>query len=124
MEVKPGMITKLYVHTHIYYYSYYYYYYLLLLLLLLCNPSRQHSEVLYRWGIRRRGKIGKHGKVEVKKKWWAPAQPPYSSQGNGGSHQSGNHRDRPADAENNPGSRYRQRMGDKRGRGRIPDTFT
>ena len=38
--------------------------------------------VLYRWGIRRRGKTGNHGKVEVKRKWWVLAHPPYSPQGN------------------------------------------
>ena len=46
------------------------------------NPSRQHSKILYRWGVKRRGKIVKHGKVEVKRKWWVFAQPPYSLQGN------------------------------------------
>ena len=32
-------------------------------LLLWSRPSRQHSKVQYRWGIRRRGKMGKNGKV-------------------------------------------------------------
>ena len=39
-------------------------------------------KVLYRWGIRKRGKIRKHGKLGVKRKWWALAQPPYFQQGN------------------------------------------
>ena len=38
--------------------------------LLRSNSSRQHSKVIYRWGIRRRRKIGKHGNVGVKRKWW------------------------------------------------------
>ena len=33
-------------------------------------------------------------------------------------------RDRPTDAEENPGNRYRQNWEDKRDRGSIPDTFT
>ena len=37
------------------------------LLLLRSNPSRHHSKILHRWGVRRRGKIGKHGKVGVKR---------------------------------------------------------
>ena len=45
------------------------------------NPSR--SKVLYRWGVRRRGKTGNHRKVGVKKKWWVLVQFPYSQQGNG-----------------------------------------
>ena len=53
------------------------------ILLLMSNPSRQYSNVQYRWGLRRRGKTGKHGKVEVKRKWWVLAEPPYSTQGNG-----------------------------------------
>ena len=36
---------------------------LLLLLLLMSNSSRQHSKVLYRWEVRKRGKTGKQGKV-------------------------------------------------------------
>ena len=28
------------------------------------NPKRQHSKLLYRWGVRRRGKTGKHGEIE------------------------------------------------------------
>ena len=32
--------------------------------------------------VRRRGKTGKHGKVEVNRKWWILAQPPYSPEGN------------------------------------------
>ena len=34
------------------------------ILLLRSNPSRQHSELLYGWGIRRRGKVG------MKRKCW------------------------------------------------------
>ena len=44
---------------------------------------RQHSKVLYRWRVRRRGKSGKHTKVGVKRKWWVVALPPHSPQGNG-----------------------------------------
>ena len=47
------------------------------------NSSTQHSKALHCWGVRRRGEIGKHGKIEVKRKWWGLAQPPYSAQGNG-----------------------------------------
>ena len=54
----------------------------LLLLLLRSNPSRQHSQVLYRWGFRRRGKTGKQGKIGGKRKWWLLDQSPYSPQGN------------------------------------------
>ena len=54
---------------------------------------------------RRRGNKEKHGKIEVKKKLWISAQPPYSSQGNGrqspGWKPTG---DKPPDAEDNPGS--------------------
>ena len=45
------------------------------------GKQKQHSKVLDRWGVRRRGKAGKHGKVRVKVKWWkwwVLAQPPYS----------------------------------------------
>ena len=34
-------------------------------------------------GVKRRGKTGKKGKVELKRKWCVLAQPPYSLQGNG-----------------------------------------
>ena len=53
-----------------------------LLLLLRSNPSRQQSKVLYHWGVRKRGKTGKHGNVKVKRKWWVLTQPLYSLQGN------------------------------------------
>ena len=87
---------------------------LLLLLLLRSNSSEQHSKVLYRWGGRRRRKRRKHGKVRAKIKWWVLAQPHYSPQGNGRLLPRGepkNQGDRPHDAEENPGSRYRQRLG-------------
>ena len=92
------------------------------------NPSRQHSKVLYRWEVRRRGKIGKHGKVIVKRKRRVLAQPPYFLQESG--RQSPRVEpfsrgvDRPPDVEENPGSWYRQILDDKRDRWRIPDTFT
>ena len=37
------------------------------------------------WGgwVKRRKKTVKHGKVGVKRRWWALAQPPHSLQGNG-----------------------------------------
>ena len=53
------------------------------ILLLKSNHSRQHPNVLYREGVRRRGRTGNHGKVGVKRKWWALAHPPYSPQENG-----------------------------------------
>ena len=40
----------------------------LLLLLLRSNPNRQHSKYYISGGVRRRGKTGKNGKVEVKRK--------------------------------------------------------
>ena len=40
-----------------------------IILLLRSNPSRQHSKILYPWGVWRRGKEGKHGKVGMKRKW-------------------------------------------------------
>ena len=40
-------------------------YILLLFLLIKSNPIRQHSKVLYRYEVRRRGKTGKHRKVGV-----------------------------------------------------------
>ena len=72
------------------------------ILLLKSNLSRQHSKVLYCWGVRRRGKTGNHRKVGVKREWWALAQPPYSLQGNGRQSPRVNHlkRDKPHDAEN------------------------
>ena len=66
------------VHVCIYIYIYIYIY-----IIIIINPSRQPSRLLYSWGVRRRGKIGKQGKVGVKRKWWVLAQPPYSPQGNG-----------------------------------------
>ena len=42
--------------------------------------NRQHSKVLNRLRVRKRGKKGNHGKVGVKRKWWVLAQPPYSPQ--------------------------------------------
>ena len=56
---------------------------ILLFLLLRSNPSRQHSKLVYRLGLRRRGKTGKHGEVGMKRNWWVLVQPPYSLQGNG-----------------------------------------
>ena len=38
--------------------------------LFLSNTSRQHSKVLYRRGVSKRGKTRKHEKVGVKRKWW------------------------------------------------------
>ena len=78
------------------------------------NPSRQHSKVLYRWGYRRRGKMGNNGKVGMKRKWWVLAQLPYAPKGN--RRQSPkvepfNQGDRLPDAEENLGSQYHQRLG-------------
>ena len=87
--------------------------YILLLLLLRSNPCRQHSKVLCRWGVSRRGKTGKHRKRRVKRKWGVLAQPPYSPQGNGRQvprvepFKQGH---RPPDVEENPGSQYRQKL--------------
>ena len=39
-----------------------------ILLVLLSNPSRHHSNALYRWGVRRGGKTGKHKKSRSKEK--------------------------------------------------------
>ena len=50
----------------------------------------------------------------VKRKWWVSAQPPYSSQKNGRQSprvEPVKQGDRPPDAEENPGSRYRQMLG-------------
>ena len=44
---------------------------------------QQSKVLLYRWGVRARGKTSKHGKVCVKRKRWVLAQLPYSPQGNG-----------------------------------------
>ena len=44
-----------------------------ILSLLRSNASMQHSKVLYRWGVRRKGKMVKHRKVGVKRKWWVLA---------------------------------------------------
>ena len=46
-------------------------------------PEQAALKTLYRMGrgVRRRGKTGKHGQVEVKRKWWVSVQPPYSPQG-------------------------------------------
>ena len=52
-------------------------------LLLRSNPNRQQTKAQYCGGIRKRGKTGKHRKVEVKRRWWALDQSPYSAQGNG-----------------------------------------
>ena len=45
---------------------------------------RHHSKVLYRWGLRRRGKRGKHGKIGVMRKWHFLDKTPYFPQGNEG----------------------------------------
>ena len=52
-------------------------------ILLLNNPSRQHSKALYHWGVRRRERTGKHGKVGVKRKRQVLVQLSFSLQGNG-----------------------------------------
>ena len=82
---------------------------------------KQHSKV-YRWGVRKRGKIGKHGKIGVKRKWWILAQLPYYPQGNGRQVIQGGTMELRT-------RRKTQRAGkvkgckDKRDPGRIPDTF-
>ena len=76
-------------------------------LLLKSNPIRHHSEALYRWGLRKRGKTGKHEKVGVNRKWRVLAQPPYSPQGSGKQSprvEPWNQEDRQPGAEENPGS--------------------
>ena len=77
------------------------------------NPSSQPSKVLYRWGVRRRGKTGKHGKVGVKRKCRVLAQPPFSPQGNKRKSpkvELWNLGDIIPDEEENQGGRYRQRF--------------
>ena len=46
------------------------------------SRSRQHSRSYIAEEEGRKGKTGKHGILEVKRKWWVSAQPPYSRQGN------------------------------------------
>ena len=54
----------------------------------------------------------KQGKVVVKRKWWVLAQSPYSLQGNWKQSPGWKWKgDRSPYAEDNPGSRYRQRLG-------------
>ena len=91
----------------------YIYIYIYILLLLKSNPSRQHSKALYLWGVRGRGKTGKHGKVGVTRKWRVLAQLPYSPQENWSQSPSVepfNQGDGPPDAEENPGTWLRQRL--------------
>ena len=66
-------------------------------------------------GVRRRGKAGKHGYIGLRKKWKVLAQSPYSLQGNRRKSprvEPWNQWDRSPDAEKNPGSRYRQSLGE------------
>ena len=89
------------------------YIYINILLLLRSSPSRQQSNVLCHWMVRRR-KTGKHGKLRVKRKWWVLAQPPYSPQENGRQLpwvEPCNQGDKLPDAEENARSRHRQRLG-------------
>ena len=82
----------------------------------------QHSKVLYRWGVRRRGETGRRGKVGVKRKWWVLAQLQYSLQENGR-----NHRTRGIDhltRRRAQGPGILKNWEYKRDGGRIPDTFT
>ena len=45
------------------------FWWMLILLLLRSNPSKQYSKkVLNHWGVRRRGKTGKHGKNRSEEK--------------------------------------------------------
>ena len=77
------------------------------------NHGTQHSKVLYRWGVRRIGKTGKHGEVGVNRKRWVLAQALYSPQGNRKHSprvEPFNQGDRTPDPEENPWSRYRQRQ--------------
>ena len=67
----------------------------------------QQSKVLYRWGVRRREKTGKHRKLRVKRKWWVLAQPPYypqESRRQSPRVELWNQDDRPPDVEENPGA--------------------
>ena len=71
----------------------------LLLSSLRSNPSRHQSKVLYRSDVRRRRKTGKYRIVRVKE---TGMQSPRMETWNQG--------DRPPDAEENPGTRYLQRL--------------
>ena len=63
-----------------------------------------------------RGKAEKHEKVEVKRKWLAFSQPPYTPQGIGRKSPGQKLKaDRLPYAEENPGSWYLQRLGEQAG---------
>ena len=69
------------------------------------NPSRQHSLLSCYLGCQEKRKDKKTRKVEVMRKWV-----PIPRKETGGSHPGWNEGDRLPDAEENPGSRYRQRL--------------
>ena len=57
-----------------------------ILILLRSNPHQaalKGAMSLRGEGLSRRGKTGKHRKVEMKRKWWILVEPPYYLQGNG-----------------------------------------
>ena len=86
----------------------------ILLLLLRSNHNKQHLQVLYLWGIRRR-KTGKHIKLGEKRKWLVLAQPPYSPKGNGRQTSRWNQGHKPPYVEENPGCQYHQNLGGQAG---------
>ena len=61
--VEAGVGFRVIINKYIYLFIY-----LFIYILLKSSPSRQHSKVLYRWGIRRREQTGNHSKVGVKRK--------------------------------------------------------
>ena len=82
-----------------------------IILLLRSNPSRQHSKHYIAWQLREEERQ-KHRKVEVKRKWLVSAQPPYHKE----MRQSPGWKpmgDRSTYVEDNPGSQYRQRLGEQ-----------
>ena len=95
--MKPRIIKK-YINKILYMYRY---------ILLKSYPKGTIS-----LGVQKR----KDRRVGMKRKWWVLAQPPYSLQGNGRQSpkvEPFKHEDRPLYAEENPGSRCRQRLGRK-----------
>ena len=79
-----------------------------LLLLLKSNHSRHHSRVLYHWEGQEKRKDRQSRKSEEKVMFYLSLPIPRKETGD--SHQWWNQGVRPPDAEENPGSRYRQRL--------------
>ena len=82
----------------------------ILLLLLRSNPSRQHSEVLYRWGggkEKREDRKTRKSRSKEKIVGFSPSSLLPGRKLEAVTH-GGNYRDRPTDLEDNPGSRCRK----------------